>query len=163
MALRPAPRSGATPQPKSRACAPLYPSGTTGPPKGCILSNEYFVRAGQWYAGLNGLAAVRPDRERVITPLPLNHMNAMACSAMVVLAAGGCLVQLERFHPKSWWQSVRQSRAPIVHYLGVMPAMLLAAAASSEARAHDVRWGFGAGVGRTRPPPLPPCFGCHPL
>src|SRR5437763_12212076 len=129
-------------------CALLYTSGTTGRPKGCRLSNEYFLRAGEWYATLDGVCSVRPDAERIITPLPLNHVNAMAFSTMVILTAGGCLVQLDRFHPKSWWQSVRDSRATIVHYLGVMPAMLLTAPASPQDRAHHVRWGFGAGVDR---------------
>ncbi|HEY9027354.1 MAG TPA: AMP-binding protein, partial [Burkholderiaceae bacterium] len=126
----------------------LYTSGTTGRPKGCRLSNDYFLRAGQWYAELDGICRVRPGEERVITPLPLNHVNAMAFSTMVVLTAGGCLIQLDRFHPKSWWTSVRASRATIVHYLGVMPAMLLAAPASADDLAHRVRWGFGAGVDR---------------
>ncbi|TFZ00843.1 ATP-dependent acyl-CoA ligase [Ramlibacter henchirensis] len=129
-------------------CALLYTSGTTGRPKGCRLSNEYFLRAGEWYAGLDGVCSVRPGQERIITPLPLNHVNAMAFSAMVVITAGGCLIQLDRFHPKSWWQSVRDSRATIVHYLGVMPAMLLSAPASPADRQHAVRWGFGAGVDR---------------
>ncbi len=114
----------------SSECALLYTSGTTGRPKGCRLSNAYFLRAGEWYAGLGDVCPVRPGRERVITPLPLNHVNAMAFSTMVVLTAGGCLVQLDRFHPKTWWQSVRDSRATIVHYLGVMPAMLLSAPAA---------------------------------
>ena len=129
-------------------CALLYTSGTTGRPKGCMLNNAYFLRAGQWYAELGGLCTVRPDAERVITPLPLNHVNAMAFSTMVVLIAGGCLIQLDRFHPSRWWQSVRETRATIVHYLGVMPAMLLAAPASAADRDHHVRWGFGAGVDR---------------
>jgi acyl-CoA synthetase (AMP-forming)/AMP-acid ligase II len=129
-------------------CALLYTSGTTGRPKGCRLSNEYFLRAGQWYAGLDGVCSVRPGSERVITPLPLNHVNAMAFSTMVVLTAGGCLIQLDRFHPKTWWHSVRASRATIVHYLGVMPAMLLAASPASADCEHAVRWGFGAGVDR---------------
>ncbi|WP_425355214.1 AMP-binding protein [Ramlibacter agri] len=127
-------------------CALLYTSGTTGRPKGCRLSNEYFLRAGDWYAGLDGVCSVRPDQERIITPLPLNHVNAMAFSTMVVVTAGGCLVQLDRFHPKSWWQSVRDSGATIIHYLGVMPAMLLSAPAVASDRGHQVRWGFGAGV-----------------
>ncbi len=129
-------------------CALLYTSGTTGRPKGCILSNGYFLGAGRWYAELGGLARVRAGEERIITPLPLSHMNAMACSTMAVLASGGCLVQLDRFHPKTWWQSVRDSRATIIHYLGVMPAMLLAAAPDARDRDHAVRWGFGAGVDR---------------
>ncbi|MFL6664869.1 MAG: AMP-binding protein, partial [Rhizobacter sp.] len=141
-ALLPAPFAGEAPG-ASTECALLYTSGTTGRPKGCRLSNDYFLRAGQWYAALDGVCAVRPGRERVITPLPLNHVNAMAFSTMVVLTAGGCLVQLDRFHPKTWWQSVRDSRATIVHYLGVMPAMLLSAPAGGADREHDVRWGFG--------------------
>jgi len=141
----PAPQGGTQPG-LATECALLYTSGTTGRPKGCRLSNEYFLRAGEWYATLDGVAPVRPDAERIITPLPLNHVNAMAFSTMVVVTAGGCLVQLDRFHPGSWWQSVRDSRATIVHYLGVMPAMLLSAPAATADRAHDVRWGFGAGV-----------------
>ena len=30
-------------------CALLYTSGTTGKPKGCVLSNDYFLRCGRWY------------------------------------------------------------------------------------------------------------------
>jgi acyl-CoA synthetase (AMP-forming)/AMP-acid ligase II len=140
-------------------CALLYTSGTTGRPKGCILSNAYFLRAGEWYAALDGVCAIRPDVERVITPLPLNHMNAMAFSTMVVLVAGGCLVQLDRFHPKSWLASARESRATIVHYLGVMPAMLLAAPESAADKDHAIRWGFGAGVDRKNHAPFEARFG----
>ena len=127
-------------------CALLYTSGTTGRPKGCILSNTYFLNAGAWYAALDGVCSIRPDTERVMTPLPLTHMNAMACSTMVVLVAGGCLVQLDRFHPRSWLQSARDSGATVVHYLGVMPAMLLSAQPSPADRDHAIRWAFGAGV-----------------
>jgi acyl-coenzyme A synthetase/AMP-(fatty) acid ligase len=127
-------------------CALLYTSGTTGRPKGCRLSNDYFLRAGRWYAGLDGVCSVRPHQERIITPLPLNHVNAMAFSTMVVWTAGGCLVQLDRFHPGSWWHSVRASGATILHYLGVMPAMLLSAPRGPDDRNHAVRWAFGAGV-----------------
>ena len=140
-------------------CALLYTSGTTGRPKGCILSNAYFVNAGEWYAALDGVCSVRRDTERVMTPLPLTHMNAMACSTMVVLVAGGCLVQLDRFHPKSWLQSACESGATIVHYLGVMPAMLLSAPPSPADRDHAIRWGFGAGVDRKNHAPFEVRFG----
>jgi len=155
---KPAPRAS-EPVGLSTECALLYTSGTTGRPKGCMLSNEYFLRAGQWYAELGDLCPVRPDAERIITPLPLNHVNAMAFSTMVVLVAGGCLVQLDRFHPKSWLQSARESRATIVHYLGVMPAMLLSAPADAADRVHDIRWGFGAGVDRKNHAPFEERFG----
>lgn len=132
----------------STECALLYTSGTTGLPKGCVLDNAYFLRAGQWYSQLSGACDYRRDAERVMTPLPLNHMNAMANSAMVVMVAGGALIQLDRFHPSSWLQSARESGATIIHYLGVMPAMLLSAPERDSDREHSIRWGFGAGVDR---------------
>lgn len=140
-------------------CALLYTSGTTGRPKGCMLDNDYFLRAGQWYADLDDVCQVRRDEERIMTPLPLNHVNAMAFSAMVVFIAGGCLIQLDRFHPKSWLASARQSGATIAHYLGVMPAMLLSAPAVDGDRAHAIRWGFGAGVDRKNHAPFEARFG----
>ncbi|HYP83798.1 AMP-binding protein [Variovorax sp.] len=157
-ARTPAPRA-AEPVGADSECALLYTSGTTGRPKGCMLSNAYFLRAGQWYAQLDGACSIRPDAERVMTPLPLNHMNAMAFSTMVVLVAGGCLVQLDRFHPKTWLSSARESGATIVHYLGVMPAMLLGATAAPGDRNHAIRWGFGAGVDRKNHAPFEERFG----
>ena len=135
-------------QPIGRAseCALLYTSGTTGKPKGCRLANGYFLRAGEWYLGLGDLASVRPDEERFITPLPLSHMNALAFSSMAAILSGGVLVQLDRFHPRTWWQSVRESKATVAHYLGVMPAMLLAATPGPQDHEHGLRFGFGAGV-----------------
>ncbi len=134
-------------------CALLYTSGTTGRPKGCMLSNQYFHYAGEWYRDIGGLAQLQPGQERMLTPLPLFHMNAMACSTMAMVKTGGCLISLDRFHPRSWWQSVRESGATVVHYLGVMPAILMKAEPSEQDRNHQVRFGFGAGVDR----------GLHPL
>ena len=156
--FEPAPRAG-EPVGLQTECALLYTSGTTGRPKGCILTNDYFLRAGQWYAGLDDVCRYRRDAERVMTPLPLSHMNAMACSTMVVLVGGGCLVQLDRFHPKSWLQSARESGATIVHYLGVMPAMLLSAPPEAADRDHRIAWAFGAGVDRKNHAPFEQRFG----
>jgi acyl-CoA synthetase (AMP-forming)/AMP-acid ligase II len=128
-------------------CALLYTSGTTGRPKGCVLSNDYYLRVGHWYAEVGGLCALRQG-DRLITPLPLTHMNAMAYSTMAMIVTGGCIVQLDRFHPRTWWDAVRESQATIVHYLGVMPSMLLGAAAEANDCDHRVRFGFGAGVDR---------------
>lgn len=125
----------------------VYTSGSTGTPKGCLLSNEYFIALGQWYMDQGGLCAMSPDGERLITPLPLSHMNALACSFMAMVMSGGCLVQLDRFHPSTWWEEVRASGATIVHYLGVMPAILLKLEpGADEDFSQQVRFGFGAGV-----------------
>jgi acyl-CoA synthetase (AMP-forming)/AMP-acid ligase II len=129
-------------------CALLYTSGTTGRPKGCIVTNAYFLRCGRWYNAIGGLARLASGTERLLTPLPMVHMNAMACSTMAMILAGGCIIPLDRFHPRSWWQSVRESGATIVHYLGIMPSLLLTAEPDPLDRAHRVRFGFGAGVDR---------------
>lgn len=140
-------------------CALLYTSGTTGKPKGCILPNEYFLQAGNWYARIGGLAALRPGCERMLTPLPLVHMNAMAYSVMAMVVTGGCLIAIDRFHPSSWWDTVRGSQATVVHYLGVMPAILMKATASGNDRQHAVRFGFGAGIDRSLHEPFEQRFG----
>jgi acyl-CoA synthetase (AMP-forming)/AMP-acid ligase II len=127
-------------------CALLYTSGTTGKPKGCMLSNEYFVRCGRWYAELDGLCTLQNGVERLITPLPMVHVNAMAFSTLAMVLKGGCIIPLDRFHPRSWWQSVRESCATILHSLGVMPTMLLGLDPSPEDRAHHVRFGFAPAV-----------------
>ncbi|MDE2574101.1 MAG: AMP-binding protein [Rhodospirillales bacterium] len=137
----------------------LYTSGTTGLPKGCIVSNFWFLRCGQWYLEMGGLCALRPGAERMLTPLPLFHMNAMACSVLAMVMSGGCLIVLDRFHPRSWWHSVIAARATIIHYLGVMPAILMAAPPAPEERAHAVRFGFGAGIDRRLHAPAEARFG----
>jgi len=140
-------------------CALLYTSGTTGRPKACVLPNAYFLLAGLWYNRIGGLCTLRPGAERLITPLPMTHMNAMAYSTMAMILAGGAIVALDRFHPRSWWDSVRNSRASVIHYLGVMPAMLLGAPESARDREHAVRFGFGAGVDKTLHAPFETRFG----
>ncbi len=140
-------------------CALLYTSGTTGKPKGCVLPNEYFLYAGHWYAGAGGLIGLNEGSERMLTPLPFFHMNALAFSAMAMIVTGGCLIPLDRFHPRSWWAAVKDSRATIVHYLGVMPSMLMRAAENADDKAHNVRFGFGAGVDRGLHQPFEKRFG----
>ncbi len=125
-------------------CALLYTSGTTGKPKGCLLSNFYFLNVGQRYLDEGGLCAVRPGEDRLITPLPLFHMNALAVSSTAMILSGGCLIQLDRFHPRTWWRDVAASRATIVHYLGVMPAILNSQAEDRHKENHHIRFGYGA-------------------
>ncbi len=139
--------TGAGPRTDDPECALLYTSGTTGRPKGCVLTNRYFLRCGDWYAGVGGHLNIAEDpQERMLTPLPLFHMNALACSVMGMMTVGGCLSVLDRFHPRTWWNSVRAAEATCIHYLGIMPPLFMAEAPGPADRDHSVRFGFGAGI-----------------
>ena len=123
----------------------LFTSGSTGKPKACILSNLYFAVIADWYRGLPGIAGVTGGPV-AMTPLPFYHMNALACTAGGIMAAGGTIVPLDRFHPKSWWRSVAESGATLVHGLGVIPAILLQLPPRTDDRAHQARAIFSPGV-----------------
>ena len=128
------------------ACAFLFTSGTTGRPKCCVLSNEYFLGVGRWYVSQGGMATLQDGSEILLTPLPMFHMNALACSTVAMILNGGAIVPLDRFHARRWWHSVADSRATIVHYLGIMPAVLLKLDEELAERAHRLKFGFGSGV-----------------
>jgi acyl-CoA synthetase (AMP-forming)/AMP-acid ligase II len=149
---RPAPRSGKAGLDTEASL--LYTSGTTGRPKGCILTNFYYLNAGAWYRDLGGLFRVEHGRERLLNPLPLFHMNAQAVTATCAILTANCLAQPERFSPSRWWKDVVSAKATIIHYLGVMPPLLLKQPPSPEEREHRVKVGFGAGV----EPELHPLF-----
>ena len=131
-----------------REAALLYTSGTTGQPKGCQLDQVYFLTAGDWYAALPAPYDLRPGKEVMLTPLPMFHMNALAYSVMAMITTGGTLVPLDRFHPDRWTDAVSDSDATILHYLGVMPSILMRRPEDDRDRQHQVRFGFGAGVDR---------------
>ncbi|MGH7324634.1 MAG: AMP-binding protein [Candidatus Rokuibacteriota bacterium] len=144
------PRPGAAPRPGppglTTETSLLYTSGTTGRPKGCILTNFYYLNNAAWYRDLGGRVRFEYGRERILNPLPLFHMNAQALTATCAILTANCLAQPERFSPGRWWKDVVNSKATIIHYLGVMPPLLLNQAEVPEERAHRVKFGIGAGV-----------------
>ena len=140
----PAPRRGAPGLDTETSL--LYTSGTTGRPKGCILTNFYYLNAGAWYRDLGGRVQIERGRERFLNPLPLYHMNAQAVTATCAILTANCLAQPERFSPTRWWRDVVNARATIIHYLGVMPPLLLNQPETPEERQHRVKFGIGAGV-----------------
>jgi crotonobetaine/carnitine-CoA ligase len=131
--------------PDTPSCV-LYTSGTTGRPKGCIISHGYEVASGARYTSLGGRATMRVGEERIYNPLPLYHANAGIVSLVGAILTGSCQVQPDRFHPQRWWREIAETRASIVHYLGIIVPALLAQPPSDIERTHRVRFGVGAGV-----------------
>lgn len=145
--LEPASRRARDVQPLPETPASiLYTSGTTGRPKGCVLSHGYEVAAGAWYASLGGLAGLRRAQDRIYNPLPLYHANAGVVSLMGAIVTGNCQVQPDRFRPQRWWREVAQTGATVVHYLGVIAPVLLKLPPGEHERRHKVRFGIGAGI-----------------
>jgi len=70
-----------------------YTSGTTGLPKGVMLSHRTYVQAARAFVKAVGAGPA----DRIMTPNPLFHINAECYSAMGSMAAGASLVLLERF------------------------------------------------------------------
>jgi len=139
------PAQGQQPVPETPASI-LYTSGTTGRPKGCILSHGYEVASGAWYASIGGAATFRTAGERIYNPLPLYHANAGVVSLLGAIVTGNCQVQPDRFHPQRWWREIAETRATIVHYLGIIAPLLLNQPPQEDERRHKVRFGIGAGI-----------------
>ena len=124
----------------------LYTSGTTGRPKGCMISNDYFFTSGAWYLACGGRLAFDPAGVRLFNPFPVFHMNCGVLSLMAVTLSANCLVLADRFHPKSWWRDLVATRATALHYMGVIPPVLFKQDPVPEERQHSVTFGLGAGV-----------------
>jgi acyl-CoA synthetase (AMP-forming)/AMP-acid ligase II len=124
----------------------LYTSGTTGRPKGCIMSNEYFHTFGGWFLSRGGRLAMRDGQERLYNPLPLHHANCLSISLPAMLLAGGCLVFPDRFHAGAFWHDVIACQVTVLQFQGVIPNILLKLPVCAEERAHSVRFALCAGV-----------------
>ncbi len=137
----------------------LYTSGTTGRPKGCVMTNEYFHSFGTFYLSRGGLYAMREGAERMYNPLPLHHANALSISAQAMLLTGGCLIFPDRFHASTWWQDLVETGATCCHMQGIIPNVLLKLPPSGLDRAHHVRFANCAGIEPVHHRPFEERFG----
>lgn len=131
---------------RARPAAILYTSGTTGNPKGCIISNAYALKSGRAYGNPEPALALRPGIDRVLNPLPMFHMNTLMMTAGGVIDRGACLALSGRFSLSNWWDDVRATRATRIHYLGLMIPAILTLPAGENDHDHHVVSAFGAGA-----------------
>jgi len=124
----------------------MYTSGTTGMPKGCIISNEYFFFAAERYLSAGGTMTIREGAERLYNPLPLFYANGLAIANPAMILSRNCMIFPDRFHPSSWWDDLVATGATMVHYLGIIPPVLMARPEEASEKRHKVRFGVGAGV-----------------
>ena len=123
----------------------LYTSGTTGRPKGCVLTNEYFHYWALWFLSRGHTLALKEGEERLYNPLPLHHANCLSISLPTMLLAGGCLVFPDRFHASTFWDDIVNCRVTAVQFQGVIPAILLKLPETAQERAHKVKFALCAG------------------
>ena len=124
----------------------LYTSGTTGRPKGCILSHEYELMCGEVYANIGAPISLSFGKDKILNPLPSYHINAGIVTFFAAMLTGNSLIQPERFSISSWWEDINETEATIFHYLGVIIAVLLSDQSATKASLGKLRVGFGAGV-----------------
>ncbi|WP_029896662.1 AMP-binding protein [Desulfohalovibrio reitneri] len=96
-----------------------YTSGTTGFPKGVMLSHSSIGNNGYWI----GANQVFTEDERVCIPVPLFHCFGCVLGVLACVAHGSCMVILEAFKPVDVMASVDQEKCTALY--GV-PTMFIA-------------------------------------
>ena len=99
----------------------IYTSGTTGKPKGCLLTHGNLIanarQISQW------LGFTRHDR--LLTIMPLFHMNAVSVTTMSALYAGGSTVVSPKFSASRFWQIISGYEITSFGSVATMLSMLL--------------------------------------
>jgi crotonobetaine/carnitine-CoA ligase len=96
-------------------------SGTTGRSKLVMQTHRAYVLAGEGFPYWMGLTA----QDRLMTSLPLFHINAPAYSVMGSLASGAGLILLPRFSASGFLDSARRHRATEFNAIGAMLEILM--------------------------------------
>jgi long-chain acyl-CoA synthetase len=92
----------------------LYTSGTTGRPKGAVLTHGNLASNALTVAGTLG---VKPGVDRVLVVLPMFHAFAGTVGILMPLLSGAALVPVGRFDPQVITQAIEMHHASI--FLGV--------------------------------------------
>ncbi|PKB73652.1 MAG: hypothetical protein BZY75_00795 [SAR202 cluster bacterium Io17-Chloro-G7] len=121
-------------------CMLVYTSGTTGNPKGVMVTHKMYVAAGQGFADWT---KANPE-DRFFTCLPFYHANIQYYSTMGAMAAGATLVIADRFSASRFWDQVREAQATVVNFIGMMMPVLAKNEESPNDSQNSVRLFYGS-------------------
>ncbi|WP_067464366.1 AMP-binding protein [Actinomadura macra] len=113
----------------------LFTSGTTSRPKGVLITHANCIFAGEMVVR----SYLLDDTDRLLTALPLYHLNAQALSMLAALTAGGTLIVLESYHASAFWARIREYDATQTSLVGMLVRTLLAQPPAATDRRHRLR------------------------
>jgi len=120
----------------------LYTSGTTGPPKGCVLPHGQYLAAAFLHAHNCGYSA-----DTVIySCLPLFHINAQNYTVLSAISAGATIAMDQRFSASRFWSRLIATEATAFNFIGSMAVSLWNQPRSPQEKAHRATLAFGVPV-----------------
>ncbi|MCK1688605.1 AMP-binding protein [Bradyrhizobium sp. 145] len=138
-----APRCEPFPATLDRVHTIAYTSGTTGGPKGVIMTERYF-QVGAKNAAV--LADVRTDDVLFVWE-PFYHIAGWM-SVTMGLQHGASIALVERFSGSKCWEQIQESGATTLHYLGGALNILLKQPPRQDDRENSIRIAWGGGAPR---------------
>jgi crotonobetaine/carnitine-CoA ligase len=117
-------------------CAILYTSGTTGPPKGVMLSHHAYLNAAAAFAD-QFVGATTDDV--LYTCLPLFHINAQAHTVLPAIGKNATMAIGDRFSASGFWPEIRGHGATIFNSLAAMIPILCKQPPGPDDRNHRAR------------------------
>ena len=99
----------------------IYTSGTTGKPKGCLLTHGNLIANARQISQWLGFT----EDDRLLSVMPLFHMNAVSVTTMAALYAGGSTVVSPKFSASRFWQTISDFQITSFGSVATMLSMLL--------------------------------------